>query len=142
ITAGDKAGFNTMTASWGGMGVLWGRDVAFCFIRPQRYTYQFVQKQPRFTLSFYGDGQREALNLCGTRSGRDLDKAKAAGLTPVFEGGAVWFDEAKLVLVCQKLYDQDIDPSNFLDAGIAQHYAQKDYHRMYIGGIERVLVKE
>lgn len=141
ITAGDKTGYNTMTASWGGMGVLWNRDVAFCFIRPQRYTKEFVEKQPLFTLSFFGREYRDALNLCGTKSGRDVDKAAATGLTPVFDQGSVYFKQASLVLVCKKLYFQDFDPKNFIDPGIAKNYAEHDYHRMYVGSIETALLR-
>lgn len=141
VTAGDQTKFNTMTASWGGVGVLWSRPVAFCFIRPQRYTYEFIEKQDGFTLSFFDGGQKEALNLCGSRSGREVDKAKAAGLTPVHDGSRVWFEEASLVLVCKKLYFHDFDPAHFLDSSIMGNYAKKDFHRMYVGGIEKVLQK-
>lgn len=141
ITAGDAAGFNTMTASWGGMGVLWNKNVAFCFIRPQRYTLGFVEKSERFTLSFYDEAYRPALNLCGSKSGRDIDKPKAAGLTPVFDRGSVYFQEASGVLVCKKLYAQDFDPARFLDADALACYPGGDFHRMFIGGIETALVK-
>lgn len=141
ITAGDPASFNTMTASWGGMGILWNKAVAFCFIRPQRYTYEFIEKQQHFTLSFLGNEYRDALNLCGSRSGRDIDKVKAAGLTPVFNENSVYFTQAELVLICKKLYYQDINPNQFIDPSIEQNYPQKDYHRMYVGEIETVLYK-
>lgn len=141
ISAGDEKAFNTMTASWGGVGVLWSRNVAFCFIRPQRYTLEFVNQNDRFSLSFFGGGHRDALNLCGSKSGREIDKAKAAGLTPVFADGTVYFEEASTVLVCQKLYFHDFDPKYFLDSAIAKNYAAGDYHRMFIGGIEKAYVK-
>lgn len=141
ITAGDETKFNTMTASWGGMGVLWSRNVAFCFIRPQRYTLGFVEKSERFTLSFYDEKYRAALNLCGSKSGRDIDKPKTAGLTPVFDRGSVYFKEASTVLVCKKLYSQDFDPARFLDESALACYPDKSFHRMFIGGIETALVK-
>ena len=141
VTAGEKTGFNTMTASWGGLGVLWGKNVAFCFIRPQRYTFEFLERNDRFTLSFYGEEMRDALNLCGSKSGRDVDKAKLAGLTPVFSDGTVYFREASAVLICRKMYYQDFDPKNFLDKSIFQNYKNRDYHRMYVGGIEKLLMK-
>jgi flavin reductase (DIM6/NTAB) family NADH-FMN oxidoreductase RutF len=142
VTAGNPNGFNTITASWGGAGVLWGKPVAFSFIRPQRYTFDFMEKNNYYTLSFYDEGYRDALNLCGSRSGRDIDKVKATGLTPAFSGDAVYFDEAKLVLICRKLYAQDLDPSSFLDKKILSTYSGDDYHRVFVGEIEKVLAKE
>jgi flavin reductase (DIM6/NTAB) family NADH-FMN oxidoreductase RutF len=136
ITAGTRQSFNTMTASWGGMGVLWDKEVCWCVIRPQRYTYEFMERSARFTLSFFDERYRGALNLCGTKSGRDIDKVAAAGLTPTTtDSGAVYFAEARLVMECRKLYYQDIDPRNFVDPNIARNYPKRDYHRMYLGEI-------
>lgn len=141
ITAGTRGSFNTMTASWGGLGVLWERAVATCYIRPTRLTYSFMEREPRFTLSFFGKEHKKALTFCGTHSGRDTDKVKGSGLTPVHEDAATYFAEARLVLVCRKLYWQDIAPERFVDPGIETMYPQKDYHRMYIGEIEKCLVR-
>lgn len=142
VTAGDDAGFNTMTAGWGGLGVLWARPVAFCFIRPQRYTYGFLQKNDRFSLTFYdGEKYRNALNICGSKSGRDCDKMKEAGLTPVFADGTVYFEQASLVLVCRKLAEQPMDPACFIDPAIESHYPARDYHRIFVGGITKVLAR-
>ena len=137
ITAGTKERCNTMTASWGGLGVLWGRNVATVYIRPQRYTYEFVEQSDCFTISVFDESWRDALNLCGTKSGRDVDKIKECGFTVVEgEGGAPYFEQARLVLVCRKLYWQDMDPDHFLDPEIdSRFYAQKDYHRVYVGEI-------
>jgi len=141
ITAGTPGSFNTMTASWGGLGVLWERKVAFCFIRPTRYTYEFVERSDTFTLSFFAERHRKTLSFCGSHSGRDMDKIKKAGLTPIKEGGFVYFNEARLVLECRKLYFQDISPDRFLDQSINDMYPQKDYHRMYVGEIVKCLLK-
>ncbi len=139
ITAGSEKSFNTMTASWGGLGVLWNKPVSYIFIRPQRYTYEFMEKNKSYSLSFFDEKYRKALNLCGTKSGRDCDKVKESGLTPVVsENGVVHFAEAKLVLECSKLYYQDIDPSHFLDPSINGIY-NNDYHRMYIGSITDII---
>ena len=137
ITAGTPERCNTMTASWGGLGVLWGTDVSFCFIRPQRYTYELMERSASYTLSFFGEEHRKDLALCGSKSGRDIDKIKACGFTVAAgAGGAPYFQEAELVLVCRKLYWQDIDPARFLDPGIdAKWYPGKDYHRMYVGEV-------
>ena len=144
ITSGnignDKGNWNTMTASWGGLGVLWKKDVAFMFIRPSRHTFGFANKAEILTLSFFGESCREALNICGEKSGRDTNKALASGLTPVYftDGpiaGAVSFKEARDIIICKKIYTQNLDPTLFLDTGIEKNYNGSDYHRMYIGEI-------
>ena len=144
ITAGTPEHCNTMTASWAGLGVLWGADVATCYIRPQRYTYEFIEKSDYFTLSFLGEAYRKQLALCGAKSGREVDKVKECGFTVYAgAGNAPYFQEAELVLVCRKLYYQDIDPAHFLDQGIdGKWYPQKDYHRMYIGEIVEAYQKK
>jgi flavin reductase (DIM6/NTAB) family NADH-FMN oxidoreductase RutF len=141
ITAGTPESFNTMTASWGGLGILWERKVATCFIRPTRYTFGFAESSTYFTLSFFDEQHRKALTYCGTHSGKKSDKIKEAGLTPVKEKAFVYFEEARLVLACRKIYSQNIDPGCFLDPKITDMYPQKDYHRMYIGEIEKCLVQ-
>ena len=111
--------FNTMTASWGQLGVLWNKNVITCYIRPNRYTYEYVEKGDTFTVSFYGEEYRKALSFCGSHSGRDCDKAKETGLTPAEVDGCMAFEEAELVLVCRKLYSYDLQESGFLtDDGI------------------------
>ncbi|MCI2105730.1 MAG: flavin reductase family protein [Intestinimonas sp.] len=142
ITAGTVERCNTMTASWGGMGVLWGKNVAMAFIRPQRYTFEFVEKNDWFTLSFLEERYRKQLALCGAKSGRDTDKVKECNFTvKTGESGAPYFDEAELVLVCRKLYWQDFDRTHFLDASIENNYPNHDYHRMYVGEIVEALKK-
>jgi flavin reductase (DIM6/NTAB) family NADH-FMN oxidoreductase RutF len=142
ITGGDMSGFNTMTASWGGAGILWQKAVTFCFIRPQRYTREFVDDGQYYTLSFYGEEYRDMLFFCGSQSGRDVDKVKESHLTPCCaDCGAVYFQEAELVLVCKKIYFDDFKPENFLTPEIGKVYENGDYHRMYIGEIIEVLKK-
>ena len=142
LTAGEKDDFNTMTVSWGGVGELWGRDVVFVFVRPQRYTYEFMEKYDRFTLSFFGGAQKKALGVCGAKSGREIDKCKETGLVPADACGGVTFEQAKTVLVCKKIAFQDLDPAGFLDSSIMDTYALKDFHRMYVGAVEKVLISE
>jgi len=138
--------YNTMTASWGGMGILWGGPVAFVFIRPQRHTYGFTEENARMTLSFFGGEYRAALNFCGSKSGRDYDKAKECGLTPVSDsdahGRAVWFDEAKLVLKVRKLYAEPLKADAFLDPDARAVYPRDDFHKVYVCAIEEVLVRD
>ena len=135
-------GFNTMTASWGGLGILWERKVATCFIRPTRYTFEFAERSTYFTLSFFEEKYRKALTYCGTHSGKNTDKVKGSGLTPVKEKSFIYYEEARLVLACRKIYSHDINPDRFLDPKIDDMYPQKDYHRMYIGEIVKCLVQE
>lgn len=135
VTAGDEKKWNTMTISWGGLGELWGHDVAFIFIRPQRYTREFIEKSELFTISFFGGGFKEELSLCGSKSGRDIDKAAKTGLIPVFEDKTVFFVQAETVLICRKIAFQDLNPEGFLDKSIEKNYPSKDYHRMYVGKI-------
>ena len=137
ITAGDKDNFNTMTASWGTMGVLWNKPVAMCFIRPSRHTFNFSESEDFFTLSFLQEGNRDILNVCGSKSGRDFDKVKETGLVPVqLEGESVTFEQARLVLECKKVYYDDIKPVFLLpDKMDETFYSEHDYHRMYIGEV-------
>lgn len=141
LTAGKKDDYNTMTVSWGMVGELWGKDVVTAFVRPQRYTYEFMEKYGDFTLSFFGDEYKKALSFCGAKSGRDCDKAKECGLTPTELGGSVAFEEAKLVIACKKIAFADMDPSNFLVPEIEKNYRNGDYHRVYIGEITEVCEK-
>jgi len=141
ITAGTPRSFNTMTASWGGLGVLWEQPVAYCFIRPTRYTYEFMERSTKFTLSFFEERHRKALTFCGSHSGRDTDKISGSGLNPLIDGSFIYFSEARLVLLCRKIYFQDISPDCFLDSKIHSLYPQKDYHRMYVGQIEKCLIR-
>lgn len=142
VTAEADGKVNTMTASWGGVGVLWGRPVAYVFIRPQRYTYEFVEASDRLTLTFFGGREREALKLCGTLSGRDCDKIAKAGLVPVRLGeGLTSFEGADAVLCCKKIYTDLIKPECMLDKSIDANYAKGDYHRMYVVEITDVYTK-
>ena len=116
VTAGTKEKFNTMTASWGGIGWLWNKPVAFVFIRPERYTYEFLEENDHLTLSFLGEENKKIHAVCGSKSGRNIDKVKETGLKPVFtEKGNVLFEQARLSLECKKLYADAIKPECFLD---------------------------
>ena len=141
ITAGNETDANTMTASWGGLGILWNKPVSFAFIRPTRHTYGFTEREDTYSLCFFGEEYRDALRLCGTVSGRERDKIAEAGLTLRHDGAAPYFDEAQTVLICRKLHYQDIDPAGFLDPAIHGHY-NNDYHRVYVGEILQVLTRK
>lgn len=135
--AGGKQ--NAMTASWGGVGVLWYKPVSFCFVRPQRYTREFMDGSDYYSLSFFGEEKREMLSYFGKVSGRDEDKIEKSGLT-VLPEKAPLFAESKLTLICRKLYVGNITPESILAAGIDEKvYPNKDYHKVYIGEIVKVL---
>jgi flavin reductase (DIM6/NTAB) family NADH-FMN oxidoreductase RutF len=143
VTAGTKDSFNTMTAAWGGIGYLWNKPVVFCFIRPTRHTYHFMEKSEYFTLSFFDEDYRELLNICGNTSGRDTNKIAETGLIPVeTENKNIYFEQARLVMECRKLYHDDLKPEFFLDERIHKSYPAKDYHRLYIAEIVNCLVSE
>ncbi|MCD7750654.1 MAG: flavin reductase [Lachnospiraceae bacterium] len=146
ITAGTKEnGFNTMTASWGHLGSIWNHNMptAVCYVRPQRYTKEFLDKENLYTLSFYPEEYKSKLAYLGSHSGRDEDKIAATGLTPAFGEGYTYFEEAKLVLVCRKLYQAPLKAEYFIDKTIIDaNYPEKDFHDLYIGEIQKVLVPE
>ncbi len=139
IAAGDEKKHNMMTASWGGLGVLWEKNVATVYIRPTRYTLNFVEKEEYFTLNFFGKNKAPH-KIGGSKSGRDTDKAKAAGLTAVYDNNTVYYEEAELVIVCKKLYVSQFDNKNFVDPKIEKFY-DNDYHKIFIGEIVKVLKK-
>ena len=142
ITAGTKENCNTMTASWGGLGVFWGAPTATCYIRPQRYTKEFVDREEYFTLTFFGEEYRKALALCGAKSGREVDKVKECGFTvETSPEGAPYFEQADLVLVCRKRFVQAMDSANMPEDAKEKWYPQQDYHTMYIGQIVEALAR-
>ncbi len=143
VTSGDKDKFNTMTVSWGGVGIMWGKPCAFTFIRPQRYTFEFLENNEYFTMSFFDESYRKALQLCGSKSGRDCDKVKETGLTPAFTSdGVPYFEQAKLVLVCKKMYAQFLNEESITDCESVNKWYNNDYHKMYISEIVKILAIE
>lgn len=144
VTAGTEDKFNTMTASWGGVGILWNKPVAFLFIRPERYTHGFLEENERVTLSFYGEEYRKALQICGTKSGRDTNKVKECGITPLkLESGAMTFAESRMTLDCRKLFMAEMTEANFIDREIIdkQYGAHGGWHSVYVVEIESVYTK-
>ena len=145
ITAGNaERGWNTMTASWGHLGTIWGSNMptAVIYIRPQRFTKEFVDREETFTLSVLPEKYRKALGILGTKSGRDGDKVAEAGLTPVFGEDGVYFKEADLVFVCRKVYHAPLKEEGFDDRSIIEdHYPTHDFHEVYFGEILKVLQK-
>jgi flavin reductase (DIM6/NTAB) family NADH-FMN oxidoreductase RutF len=139
LTCGDiKTGrYNSMTVGWGSFGVMWNKPFVQVVVRPTRYTFEFMNRYNTFTLCALGKKYREALQILGTRSGRDGNKIAETGLTPVpsTKIAAPGFAEAQLIIELRKMYWEDFKPENFLDPSIEENYPQKDYHRMFFGEI-------
>lgn len=142
ITAGDEKKHNTMTASWGGLGVFWGKNTATVYIRQSRYTKEFVDANDTFTISFYDKQYKKALGICGSKSGLDTDKEAEAGLTPCYVDGTTAFEEANMIMVCKKIYHNFMPSDNFIEKeNDEKWYGDKDYHTMYIAEIQKVYIK-
>lgn len=144
LVAAHKDGkSNAMTASWGGVGVMWGKPVVYVVIRPQRHTKTFVDQAQTFSLSVFPEELRDMMRYMGTVSGRDEDKIAKSGLTERTEDGAPVFEESRLTLVCRKLFAQPMEEAAFLDENVVERwYPEKDFHTLYIAEIEKVLVKQ
>lgn len=144
LVGAEKDGkVNAMTASWGGLGILWGKKTAFVFIRPQRYTKEFVDGGDRLSLSFFDEKHRGMLNYMGTVSGRDEDKTAVSGLHTSIQDGAPVFEESRMTMLCRKLYAQPMEEACFVDQSLVEKwFGEKDFHTMYVVEIEKILVQE
>ncbi len=169
IASGNENSLNTMTASWGGMGVMWNKNVVFAFIRPSRYTFDFVNKHDYFSCSFFDESYRKMLSYMGTHSGRDTDKIKECALTPIFSeivnyktednclnssevdtkdsalssapSSVPFFEQANTAIICKKLYAQPMNDKFFTDEKTKEKFGGEDFHYLYIGEIIKVLKK-
>lgn len=143
ITAGNSEKFNMMTASWGTMGILWNKPVAICFIRPHRYTFQFAEQSDYYTLSFFDPSDRRILNICGNKSGRDIDKVRETGLVPMItRSGNIGYEQARMVMECRILYADYFEENHFIIEEVAKrNYPSKDFHRFYIGEIMNCYIR-
>ena len=138
LTAGDKTNCNTMTIGWCQLGKLWNLDACTVYVRPERYTYRFMEEHNYFTVSVLPERCKSIMQVCGTKSGRDMDKIRECGLTLCHGAGdAPFFEEAEWVLVCKKLYAQDMKPEFVKDERVFQSYtpAKGSWHRMYVGEV-------
>ena len=145
VSAGNEKSFNTMTAQWGHLGAIWNGDMptSVIYLRPQRYTRSFVDKENYYTLSFFDEAYKKDLMYLGTHSGRDEDKLAKTSLTPVFSDESVYFKEAKMVFVCRKVYRGKLHEESFVDQDILKkNYPEHDFHYVYIGEIVKAYVNE
>ena len=139
LTAGNKKKFNSMTISWGSFGVLWFKNVVTVYVRPERYTLEFLQKQDYFTVSFYDKKYKKDLQILGTKSGRDTNKMQEISLTPKFLDTGITFNEASQTFVCKKLYVGQFDLNNMDKQTKKQNYPTPQGHYVFIGEIEKVV---
>ena len=138
LTAGDKTGLNTMTIGWCQLGCVWNLPTCTVYVRPERYTYQFMESHNYFTVSVFPADRKKDMAFCGTKSGRDVDKVKECGLTLCYGAGdAPFFEEAEWVLVCRKLFVQDLEASCVTDERVLKSYtpAMGGWHRAYVGEV-------
>ena len=142
VRDGENGRVNAMTASWGALGVLWNKNVCICFVRPQRHTYTLLENEKEFSIAFLDEQRRDALALCGRESGRDTDKLEKCGLSVTDIGGIPCVNEARLLLVCKKLYEDDLKEDCFLDKELLKNYAAGDYHRFYVCEIKQAYERE
>ena len=143
ITAAKDNKINTMTASWGGLGIMWNKNVAYIVVRPQRFTKEFLDASSTFSLTFFDESYKKDLSYLGTVSGRDEDKLSKTNLTVSYVDSTPAFEESKLTIICKKLYAQEFKPECFIDDTIDKKcYPQKDYHTMYIAEVEKIFLKE
>ena len=133
VTAGTLNHYNTMTISWGGLGTLWSRPVATVYVKPIRYTYQFLEKNESFTVSFFPEAYKKDLGILGSKSGRDGDKISLTSLTPQPVEHGVTFSQASATLICKKIYWQDLDLEQIPQDAVDTYYKTEAPHRMYIG---------
>ena len=142
VGAAKDGKVNAMTASWGGLGVMWGKNVVFVFIRDSRFTKEFIDREGRFSLSFPSEEYRKEMKFLGTVSGRDEDKIKEAGVHVAYHDGVPYIDEGKEILLCRVMSETPITKDEFKDEKIdAAWYADQDYHKMYIAEITDILAR-
>jgi flavin reductase (DIM6/NTAB) family NADH-FMN oxidoreductase RutF len=144
LTAGTIDNYNMMTVSWGSIGCMWNKPFAQIVVRPQRYTFEYLEKNDSFTLCAFPEAYRPALNLLGSKSGRHGDKLSYTDLKvkKSTKVTAPSYKEANLILECRKIYYQDLNPEGFIDKSIQDNYPLNDYHRVYYGEILAAFVDE
>ena len=139
LTAGTGADFNGMTISWGGLGTLWSKPVATVYVKPIRYTWQYMEKYDFFTVSFFPEEYRNDLMIMGSKSGRDGDKIALTRLTPEALEHGVAFAQAETTLVCRKIYWQDLVKENMPEDAVERFYTTEEPHRMFVGEVVEII---
>lgn len=140
LTAGTLNSFNTMTIGWAHIGIIWGKETVTVYVRPSRYTYKFMEENDFFTVSFYDSSYKKALDILGTKSGRDSDKVKEVGFHPIELNNSVSFSEARVSFVLKKIFHQDLDATLISEDIKKRYYGDNSFHRVYIGEIEEIIM--
>jgi len=141
LTCGKEQNHNSMTVGWASIGYLWRKPMAFVYVRPQRYTYEFMEKYNFFSINFFHKEYSDVLQLFGTKSGREIDKMHPQKITPLpYENKTIFYKEAETVFICRKVYIEDLKPENFVDKSFLNNYPLQDFHRIYYGEIEKAFV--
>lgn len=139
VTSGPVDKHNSMTISWGEMGTLWNKNVVTIFVKPCRYTYKFMEENEYFVVSFFDERYKNALKIMGSKSGRDVNKDDESGLTPMKYGQVTTYLEAKMTIICKKIYSNDLVLENIPEAERKKHYEIDKPHRMYIGEVVKII---
>ncbi len=142
LSVGSKEKYNTMTISWGGFGTLWHKPIATVYVRKSRYTYEFLQKGDYFTISFFDEAYKKDLGILGSRSGRDGDKVSLTNLTPEFLNNIPTFKEANLVIVCKRIFNQELDADRIPKEYVDSFYKDEEIHEMFIGEVVDIIERK
>ena len=134
VTAGNKDRFNSMTISWGSMGTLWFKSIVTIYVRPERYTFDFLKSSDYFTVSFYDEKYKDRLIMFGRCSGRDVDKVSESGFSPLFLDKGITYKEAKETIVLKKIYMQKLD-KKLLSPDVDCYSDGGSEHYMIIGEV-------
>lgn len=141
VSAAKGAHVALTTSQWGLMGFLWNRPVVTMYIRPSRYTFEFLRSVDRFTVSFFPQEMAPALRYCATHRGWNEDKLAGSGLVPERIGDYVLFSQSNLTFACRRLYMRPMDESLIMDKVIVdEYYEDKDVHWSFSGQIEHVYI--
>lgn len=140
VTAGNEDDYNMMTISWGGMGTIWGKSVVTIYVKPCRYTYEFIEKNDYFVISFFDQDYKKDLGILGSHSGRNEDKLALTSLIPEAIKHGMTYKQAKLTIVCKKLYGQNLDETK-IPEDAHSYYENEPVHKMYIGEVVEIIEK-
>ena len=144
MTVGTLADHNTMTVGWGTLGILWRNEIAIAYVKPTRYTFEYMDKTDTFVFAWFDDSEKskDILKFCGTKSGRDYDKDKECNLTPIEIDGGIGYEEARLLIVCEIIYEDQFKEEEMRDISYMSIYPDNLLHHRYIGRIKGIYYKE
>ncbi len=139
LTSGSINDFNTMTIGWGMIGTIWRKKTFIVYVKPTRYTYNYMENNDYFTVTFFKEKYKEEMVYLGTKSGRDTNKVKDVNFHPLEIDNGVTFKEAYCTILCKKYYYTDIDKNNIPEEAVDRYYKDNSLHRVYYGEIIKIL---